>query len=180
MAGQTNSKPAILIKRIGRTERTHYHGTERRADLSRWQVRGQILPQRHCSKVMERAAAIGIRASECRVASVRRDQTLLHGRVAPGAFQDPLAQLFPTGVNWLNKIEHGDEQGVDDEAVVIVPMKIKSVSVCTSPLYHASCARIASLIGCRRHSAPTLARNASIIAEKSSQLLCAGSNFRVL
>src|SRR4051812_42963643 len=80
---------------------------------------------------MERATAIGDRASECRVASVGRDQTLLHGRVAPGSFQYPVAQLFPTCVNWLNKIKHGDQQGVDDEAIVIVPAKIKSVSVCT-------------------------------------------------
>src|ERR1700737_2004692 len=78
---------------------------------------------------MERAAPVGDGTADGGVGAVGGDESLLNGGVALGALMDGCAHGRPGGGLIAYGVHELQEIGLDDEAVVEVPVEVRAVAV---------------------------------------------------
>src|SRR5258705_12837911 len=78
---------------------------------------------------MERAATVGDGAADGGVGAVGGDESLVNGGVALGSLMDGGAHGGPGGGLVAEGVHELEEIGLDDEAVVEVPVEVRAVAV---------------------------------------------------
>src|SRR5258708_16342054 len=78
---------------------------------------------------MERAGTVGDGAGDGGVGAVGGDESLLNGGVALGSLMDGCAHGGPGGGLVAEGVHELEEIGLDDEAVVEVPVEVRAVAV---------------------------------------------------
>ena len=79
--------------------------------------------------MMERAGAVATAAAEDGEAAVGGDEALLYSRVAEGDGFGALREWLPRRDLGREAFEDGGEEGLDDVAVVVVPVEFRPVAI---------------------------------------------------
>ena len=130
MAGEANGEKAVGVECAwGRIHAGHDRG-ESTADLGGVDRFRESMTESHLGEMLECAIAVGERAANGGEGSFRADKPLLDGGVAAGAGFHGLAEEgFPALGGFADGVEDVEQHGLDDEAVVVVPMEVGTIAV---------------------------------------------------
>ncbi len=90
---------------------------------------GQQVLQARLGQVLKRAATVSQRAPERRERAIGPNQALLHGRVAPGPGLQLGQQVLAFLAGGHQGAHHVEQHGLNNVAVVVVPVKIGAVAI---------------------------------------------------
>jgi hypothetical protein len=128
-AEQSDAQPAIRIESAGRIHDAPYHRGERAPHLGGRQIVRQLVLQRDLREQLKGAEPVRDRTADRGVAAIGRDEPLENGAVAA---RDLALSLLHRGVAIGVRPERGEDveqERLDHEAVVVVPVEIGAVAV---------------------------------------------------
>src|ERR1700678_1961017 len=131
MAGETDLEPAFAGECSGGFEGAGDDGGECAADLWWGQAFREHVAAGGVGEEMEGSAAIGDGASDGWVGTVGCDHVLLYGGVALGSVVDGGVHGGPEGGFVADRVHELEKVGLDNEAVVEVPVEVGAIAVGT-------------------------------------------------
>src|SRR6202012_5660690 len=129
VASETDLQPSFRREGTGRTEGALNDGGERAADLRRGDAFGEDAAAGGVGEEMEGPAAVGDGATDGGIGAVGGGEPLLNGGVALGAVADGLTHGGPNRRLVAESVHELKEVGLDDEAVIEVPVEVGAVAV---------------------------------------------------
>src|SRR6202158_4216380 len=129
MTTEADGKPTLRVECSGSLDHSADDGRQRGTQLLGRNILRKLPPQRHLRQQLKRAEAIRKRAADWRKGPLRADEPLLNGCVLLGTGGNCRQEGLPCGRLFAHGLKHVDQHGLDDEAVVIVPVKLSAIAV---------------------------------------------------